>query len=358
MRKYLLIFCAVLTLFAIFGSVQAHAEKDIDIVLNGQYIPCDSPPLLRDGRTIVPISSIVKPLGGTADFNGQARTVAVAISGKSILFTLDSRSVLVDGVTKQLDTPAVIVKDRTMVPVRFWREELGYEVRWGGVDRTVYIDTPQTVRQISDVWVSKNSNSVTISIQATGDLSGYKIDNYKNPERTVVDFPGIELGRNFQESIEADGMSGLRSGNHEGYARLVVDLTHAVSYTTKLQNGNTRLDIQYQVSGSSGGTQIPPKQDGKIRVVIDPGHGGTDPGTLGKDKDGNTVMQEKNPNLSISIGVYNILSAAGYDVIMTRYDELLSLFETTADTANNYDADLFSVFITMRPIPTRIFREP
>ncbi len=343
MRKYLLIFCAVLMLFTICSGVQAHAEKDIDIVLNGQYIPCDSPPQIRDNRTVVPISSIVKPLGGTADFNGQARTVAVAVSGKSILFTLDSSSVLVDGVTKQLDTPAVIIKDRTMVPVRFLAEELGYEVRWGGVDRTVYIDTPQAAGQISDVWVNKTSSSVTISIQATGNLSGFKIDDYKNPERTVVDFPGIELSRNFQESIDAEGMSGLRSGSHEGYARIVVDLTRAVSYTTKLQNGNTRLDIRYQTSGSSGGgvTQIPPKPEGKIRVVIDPGHGGSDPGTLGKDKDGNTVMQEKNPNLSISIGVYNILSAAGYDVIMTRYGDEYPSLKQRADIANNYDADLF-----------------
>lgn len=52
-------------------------------------------------------------------------------------------------------------------------------------------------------------------------------------------------------------------------------------------------------------------------------------------------MQEKNPNLSISIGVYNILSAAGYDVIMTRYDDSYPSLKQRADTANNYDADLF-----------------
>lgn len=342
MRKYLLIFCAVMMLFVLFGGVQAHAEKEIDIVLNGQNIPCDSPPQIRNDRTVVPISSIVKPLGGTADFDGKARTVSVSVSGKSILFTLDSTHVMVDGVVKQLDTPAVIIKDRTMIPVRFLAEELGYNVRWGGVDRTVYIDAPIEVKEISDVWVSKNSTSVTISIQASGDISGYRIEDYKNPERTVLDFPGFVLKRNFQESIDADGLTGLRSGNHEGYARLVVDLTKAVSYTKKLQSGNTRLDIQYRVNSSgSTTTPIPPKTEGKIRVVIDPGHGGSDPGTLGKDKDGNTVMQEKNPNLSISIGVYNILSAAGYDVIMTRYDDSYPSLKQRADIANNYDADLF-----------------
>ena len=343
MRKYLLLFCAVLTLLVCYCGGAVYAEKEIDIVLNGQTLLCDSPPQIRNDRTVVPISSIVKPLGGTADFNGVDRTVTVTVSGKSILFTIDSTSVLVNGTAKQLDTPAIIINDRTMIPVRFLAEELGYNVRWDGTSRTVYIDTPET-KQISDVWVTKSDNSVTISIQANSDLSGYTIDDFKNPERTVIDFPGFALGRNFQETIDADGFSGLRSGNHDNYARLVVDLTKAVSYTQKLQNGNTRLDIQYSISSSqngSGGTQIPPKTEGKIRVVIDAGHGGTDPGSLGKDENGNIVLEEKDPNLTIATGVHNVLAAAGFDVIMTRYDDTYPSLKQRADIANNYDADIF-----------------
>lgn len=342
MKKYLLVFCALFTLiFCTYGGLSAHAEKDIDLILNGQMLVCDSPPQIQNNRTIVPIYSIVTPLGGSAVLDGATGRVTVTVDGKNIVFTVGSASATVDGVTKQLDTPASIINDRTMIPVRFLAEELGYLVQWDGANRAVLIDTPPAVKQITDVWVAKGVRTITVSIQANGDLSGYQWEDYHNPERTVLDFPGFELAREFEESISADGFSGLRSGNHDGYARLVVDLTKAVSYTAQLLNGNTRLDIQYTLAEESTEVADPPESNGRIRVVIDPGHGGSDPGSLGKDANGNVVMEEKDPNLTIAQGVYNILTVAGFDVIMTRYDDSYPSLKQRADIANNYGADLF-----------------
>ncbi len=154
MKKYLLVFCALFTLiFCTYGGFSAHAEKDIDIILNGQTIACDSPPLIQNNRTIVPIYSIVTPLGGNAVFDGAMGRVTVTVDGKNIVFTIGSASASVDGITKQLDAPASIINDRTMIPVRFLAEELGYRVQWDGASRAVLIDTPSTIKQITDVWV-------------------------------------------------------------------------------------------------------------------------------------------------------------------------------------------------------------
>lgn len=71
-------------------------------------------------------------------------------------------------------------------------------------------------------------------------------------------------------------------------------------------------------------------------IVIDPGHGGTQPGTTSV-----TGVKEKDFNLAVSLQLEKKLKALGYNVIMTRNtDTTLGLYER-ADIANNVNADLF-----------------
>jgi len=70
--------------------------------------------------------------------------------------------------------------------------------------------------------------------------------------------------------------------------------------------------------------------------VLDPGHGGKDPGAIGP-----AGTQEKDINLPIALEVGRILSLDGIDVAYTRTaDVYLSLAERS-QVANNADADLF-----------------
>jgi N-acetylmuramoyl-L-alanine amidase len=75
----------------------------------------------------------------------------------------------------------------------------------------------------------------------------------------------------------------------------------------------------------------------KIRkIVIDAGHGGYDPGAIGR-----TGLREKDVNLDIAKRVANLLSSQGVEVVMTRpTDKFISLSKRT-EIANNSRADLF-----------------
>ncbi|MFD2670491.1 N-acetylmuramoyl-L-alanine amidase [Marinicrinis sediminis] len=71
-------------------------------------------------------------------------------------------------------------------------------------------------------------------------------------------------------------------------------------------------------------------------VVIDPGHGGRDPGAIGING-----LYEKEVNLSISKMVAEELQRRGYDIIMTRdHDKYLSLQDRVSFT-NKQKADIF-----------------
>jgi len=76
-------------------------------------------------------------------------------------------------------------------------------------------------------------------------------------------------------------------------------------------------------------------QSGKVKVYIDAGHGGRDPGAV------RFGLQEKDPNLDIALRLKSKLEANGFIVVMTRTgDSYLSLDERV-NKANSSGADIF-----------------
>jgi N-acetylmuramoyl-L-alanine amidase len=72
------------------------------------------------------------------------------------------------------------------------------------------------------------------------------------------------------------------------------------------------------------------------RIVIDPGHGGFDPGAIA-----NSGFQEKEGVLLISKFLKNKLEEEGYEVFLTRTgDNFIELMERSR-IANNFNADIF-----------------
>ena len=72
-------------------------------------------------------------------------------------------------------------------------------------------------------------------------------------------------------------------------------------------------------------------------VVIDAGHGGHDPGAIGK------ISKEKNINLNVALKVGNLIKRNCDDVkvIYTRSKDVFIPLDRRAEIANNAKADLF-----------------
>lgn len=82
------------------------------------------------------------------------------------------------------------------------------------------------------------------------------------------------------------------------------------------------------------------KTDKIQRIVIDPGHGGIDPGNLGT---GRYSMKEKDVSLNVSLKLGNYIKEAFPDVevIYTRSDDNFPALHERTRIANKADADLF-----------------
>lgn len=83
-------------------------------------------------------------------------------------------------------------------------------------------------------------------------------------------------------------------------------------------------------------TPPPPINNSQVVVVLDPGHGGRDPGAVGRGG-----LQEKTVVLPVSLRVAEILRAQGIQVIMTRSDDRTLDLEPRVTIANQANATIF-----------------
>ena len=72
------------------------------------------------------------------------------------------------------------------------------------------------------------------------------------------------------------------------------------------------------------------------RIAIDPGHGGKDPGALGRGR-----LREKDVVLRVSRELEKLLDSQGYDAFLTRSKDVYLTLEQRTQIANRREADLF-----------------
>jgi N-acetylmuramoyl-L-alanine amidase len=186
------------------------------------------------------------------------------------------------------------------------------------------------------------------------DLSGpvnYKTFSLTAPERLIIDLSGAGLSGDFSQLVlKNSGITSIRSG-HFGKAdtRIVLDLATPMLLTSFLlppQDGQGHrlvLDL-------TSATQVPhpiaaapkppvdrahPKRD--IVVVVDPGHGGKDPGAIGSKG-----QREKDVVLSIAqLLAKRLKREKGFDVKLVRNDDFFVPLRKRVEIAHKHNADMF-----------------
>ena len=174
------------------------------------------------------------------------------------------------------------------------------------------------------------------------------------PDRLYVDLEGIWVGLRYEDGIPVkDGLlQGLRLGqNTRKKSRLVIDLEHYDRRRVRILQSPHRVVVD--VYGPRAAPEplswrrpkgvrdpsvkrLPANMRPVRTVVIDPGHGGRDPGAIGLGG-----LREKDVNLRLSLILAKKLRAEGFDVVLTRKrDRDLDLEQRTV-IAESRNADLF-----------------
>ncbi|MBI2874827.1 MAG: PD40 domain-containing protein [Firmicutes bacterium] len=126
---------------AAYPAIQLEVDSTSAYV-QGQLTTLDVPPMIRNGRTMVPFRFVGEALGATVGWQAAARKVIYVRGQTAVELWIGQQEALVNGIPYQLDVPPAIVKDRTVVPIRFISEALGAKVHWDPATRQVTVAAP------------------------------------------------------------------------------------------------------------------------------------------------------------------------------------------------------------------------
>ena len=204
--------------------------------------------------------------------------------------------------------------------------------------------------QISNARLWRSADKLRLVFDLSGPVQ-YKTFSLTSPERLIIDLSGAGLSGDFSQlALKNSGITSIRSG-HFGKAdtRIVLDLAAPMQLNSFLlppQDGQGHRLVLDLTSSSHAPRQIAaepapitdkahPKRD--IIVVVDPGHGGKDPGAIGSKG-----QREKDVVLSIAqLLAKRLKREKGFDVKLVRNDDFFVPLRKRVDIARQHKADMF-----------------
>ena len=130
----------------------AAEQGDFSLLVNGEPVTfTDAAPVLKDGRSFLPMAATFEALGFPAEdmtWNSATQTASASKDGTTISLTIGKKAIQVTqagaaaGVSIETDTAPYIdaATSRTYIPVGLVADALGYRVAWDGTTSTVIID--------------------------------------------------------------------------------------------------------------------------------------------------------------------------------------------------------------------------
>jgi N-acetylmuramoyl-L-alanine amidase len=214
-----------------------------------------------------------------------------------------------------------------------------------------------------DHYAGSGSSTIVIHLQ---DQVQYEAHRLSDPDRIYFDLLDTTVGPDLNGKIidVKDGLIGrVRVAQpSENVTRVVLDTKPGSTFAVSLEQNPYRLVIEVrghepeppqpkasvpQTPAMVPQTKIATPQTkeetpvrahgGKLRIMLDPGHGGWDLGTIGREG-----LMEKNLVLEVSQRLGALLeSRLGCEVVYTRKDDNYIPLEQRAELANREQADLF-----------------
>ena len=115
-------------------------EKSLsEVFYHGELVDFDVAPVMEDDRTLIPLRGLFERMGASVEWDGEKQTATVIMDDTVLSVKIDHYKAKINDSFKYMDIPTRLVEGRTMIPLRFLSEELGYVVIWHSEDNCIYI---------------------------------------------------------------------------------------------------------------------------------------------------------------------------------------------------------------------------
>jgi len=343
--------------------------------INGKKITLDAPAKIINNRTMVPIRFVSEALNGKVEWDEKLRTVYIKTpkfkfavtnvsyqndSGKTVI-TVES-DYRMDFIPSYLENPYRLVIDIPNSELKVQKYEIPIEAnRINSVRMSQYSINPYMTRVVVDFdekkdytlrlsedgkklyvivqgysvdAVNVNNDQITVKTQSE-DFDIYKVHD---PNYLVIDIPGSYLSKDIEKGdskIDNYFIKDMSILELKDKVRIKFDLKDKIKFEYHNENGNIVIKLNKDEAD-------------KPIIVLDAGHGGEDPGAISAQKG----LKEKDLNLDITLKLKDMLVNSGYEVYLTRSEDVLPALKERADFANKIDADIFvSIHNNSHPNP-------
>lgn len=309
------------------GRTQFQVKK-AGVLVNNRTLKTEFSPYIKQGRTFVPIREITENLGADVKWNNRDKSIKISLNGDVIDMKINSPNVRVNGKKISLDNaqaPQLAIyssprkETKTMVPLRFISETFGYDVDWNNDKVRAEISTNKTKSIVED---DKKENSNKNNKNTKNNKSNNKNTKKVASKTKTSDSKSIFDSNYFQSNVEKSETNKITKEIKGGNKDKIFDQAELDKSDEKK---NRVIKDKIEVNG-------------KLKIVIDPGHGGKDSGAVALD--GETY--EKTVNLLVAERLMDKLSANSEisPTITRTRDEYIKLLDR-AGVSNDGDAHLF-----------------
>lgn len=190
MRNFIKILSVFLTALIVCLVVEVYAANNISVMLNGEKIEFgNAQPVVYDGRTLVPVRAVFEKLGWKVNWDNNLVNISSDIKVVTIFVNQDSMMVF-DRKTDRsshidLDVPAMLINDRTMIPLRAVCETLGAVVSW------------EESRQMASInYTVENTNQASQNTSSSSSISSGNIASNTDTTNTNANISETSLSSN------------------------------------------------------------------------------------------------------------------------------------------------------------------
>ncbi len=114
-------------------------QQQIRVEVRGLPLLMDTDPILARGRLLVPLRAVAEALEAVVSWSEKDRVITVEKGTRRVTLMAGSRLAVVNGQSRQLDVPPVVLDGRALVPLRFLSEHFGLQVRWSDAEQAVFL---------------------------------------------------------------------------------------------------------------------------------------------------------------------------------------------------------------------------
>ena len=210
LMKKILALLSIVSVIALQSA--ACAAEDTVIKVNGTTLESEQPAVIYNDRTLIPMRDIFEAIGASVGWNENSGK-AVAVKGSDIVeIPINENVIYKNGTPVEIDVPAMIVNDRTMIPVRAVSEALGCDVDWKDGIVSINADTSHNPVLVDFAENQFENTDVQIRIDNGGISDDVSFHTAKNK---LLSYAFIDVDYDGEEELIISSIPDVKSPNLE-----------------------------------------------------------------------------------------------------------------------------------------------